>query len=96
MKGQVTAVGNTEVARRCINIFDVGVARRSFVIVTGMDWLLVGVSDGHDREMLGLARSQALTAFGLREKDLDLGHHKVGLFTVHIILLTLTFFHRYF
>ena len=35
-----------------------------------------GITEGHEREMVGQAR----TAFGLGEKDLVLGQHKVRLF----------------
>jgi myosin heavy subunit len=37
VKGQVKAVGMTEMARRCVNVFEVGVTWRNFAIVTGMN-----------------------------------------------------------
>ena len=37
-----------------------------------------GDTEGHEREMVGQAR----TAFGLGDKDLVLGQHKVGMLSV--------------
>jgi chitin synthase len=50
-----------------------------------------GVTEGHEREMVGVAR----TAFGLGEKVLVLGQHKVRMFIVDIIISRFKFFHRY-
>ena len=91
MKGQVKAVGMTEMARRCINVFEVGMTPEEFCDRYRDGLTVSGVTKGHEREMV----VQARTAFGLGEKDLVLGQHKVGMFIVHIIL-SLTFFYRYF
>ena len=90
VKGQVKAVGMTEMARRCVNVFEVGMTPE--FCDRYRDGLTArGVTEGHEREMVGQAR----TAFGLGEKDLVLGQHKVCTIFL-IIILVLTVFHRYF
>ena len=91
MKGQVKPVGMTEMARRCINIFEVGTTPEEFCDHYRDGLTASGVIEGHEREMVGQAR----TTFGLGEKDLVLGQHKVR--TIVLITISiLTVFHRYF
>ena len=84
VKGQVKAVGMTEMARCCVNIFEVGMTPEEFCeryrdgLTTG------GITEGHDREMV----AQARTAFGLGDKDLVLGKHKVSCVPLFIIILS--------
>ena len=55
-----------------------------------------GITEGHDREMV----AQARTAFGLGDKDLVLGKHKVSCVPLFIIIFLFsrdkTFFHKVF
>jgi chitin synthase len=91
VKGQVKAVGMTEMARRCINVFEVGMTPEEFCDRYRDGLTTNGVTKGNEREMVGQARN----VFGLGEKDLVLGQHKV--WHVHInLFLILTFFDRYF
>ena len=76
VKGQVKAVGMTEMARRCVNVFEVGMTPEEFCDRYRDGLTAGGVTEGHDREMV----AQARTAFGLGEKDLVLGQHKVSIF----------------
>ena len=76
VKGQVKAVGMTEIARRCINVFEVGMTPEEFCDRYRDGLTASGVTEGHEREMV----AQARTAFGLGEKDLVLGQHKVSMF----------------
>ena len=91
VKGQVKAVGMTEMARRCVNVFEVGMTPEEFCDRYREGLAAGGVTEGHGREMVGQAR----TTFGLGEKDLVLGQHKVGMFIVDIIISRFKFFHRY-
>ena len=91
VKGQVKAVGMTEMARRCVNVFEVGMTPEEFCDRYKEGLAAAGVSEGHEREMVGQARA----VYGLGEKDLVLGQHKVSMFIIHIILSRLKFFHRY-
>lgn len=76
MKGQVKAVGMTEMAKCCVSVFEVRMTPEEFCDRYRDGLTAGGVTEGHEREMV----AQARTAFGLREKDLVLGQHKVCLF----------------
>ena len=69
VKGQVKAVGMTEMARRCINVFEVGMTPEEFCDRYRDGLTTNGVTKGNEREMVGQARN----VFGLGEKDLVLG-----------------------
>jgi chitin synthase len=73
VKGQVRSIGLSEVARRCVVVMQVGMTPEEFCerYKEGLD--MVGVSEGDERERA----MQARTAFGLGDKDLVLGQHKV-------------------
>ncbi|PPQ71372.1 hypothetical protein CVT26_006274 [Gymnopilus dilepis] len=75
VKGQVKAVGLTEVARRCVNVFEVGMTPREFVERYREGLQAAGVIEGDEREVV----QQARTAFGLADRDLVLGTHRVFL-----------------
>ncbi|PPQ79006.1 hypothetical protein CVT25_002315 [Psilocybe cyanescens] len=75
VKGQVKALGLTEVARRCVNVFEVGMAPEEFCDRYAEGLQAGGVAEGDNRELI----AQARTAFGLLDKDLVLGTHKVFL-----------------
>ena len=62
----------TEMARRCINVFKVGMTLEEFCDRYRDGLTASGVTEGHDREMV----AQARTAYGLGEKDLVLGQPK--------------------
>ena len=75
MKGQVKAVGMTEMARCRIDVFEVGMTVEEFCDRYRDGLIASGVTKGHEQEMVGQAR----TVFSLREKDLVFGQHKVGM-----------------
>ena len=77
VKGQVKAVGMTEImmARRCINVFEVGMTPEEFCDRYRDGLTASGITEGHEREMV----AQARTAFGLGKKHLVL-EHKVSMF----------------
>ncbi|KAF4613327.1 hypothetical protein D9613_010804 [Agrocybe pediades] len=75
VKGQVKAVGLTEIARRCVNVFEVGMTPEEFCERYKEGLQAGGVVEGNEREVI----AQARTAFGLSERDLVLGTHKVFL-----------------
>jgi chitin synthase len=80
-------------ARRCVNVFKVGMTPEEICNCYRDGLTAGGVTEGHDQEMV----AQARTAFGLGEKDLVLGQHKVGLFHCSYYSLNIQhFFHRYF
>ena len=64
--------------------FEVGMTLEEFC-ERYRDGLTTGsVTEGHDREMV----AQARTAFGLGDKDLVLGKHKVSCVPLFIIILS--------
>ncbi|KAJ3510325.1 hypothetical protein NLJ89_g4744 [Agrocybe chaxingu] len=75
VKGQVKAVGLSEVARRCVNVFEVGMTPAEFCERYREGLQAGGVTEGDEREVI----EQARTAFGLSDRDLVLGTHKVFL-----------------
>ena len=76
VKGQVKAVGMTEVARRCVHVFEVGMTPEEFNERYREGLQAGGIVEGDAREVV----AQARTAFNLGEKDLVLGTHKVKIF----------------
>ena len=80
VKGQVKSVGLTEIAKRCINVFEVGMTPEEFCDRYSEGLAAAGVSRGDGRDMVGQAR----TVFGLGEKDLVLGQHKVSVTVIYI------------
>ncbi|KAF8905955.1 glycosyltransferase family 2 protein [Gymnopilus junonius] len=83
VKGQVKALGLTEVARRCVNVFEVGMTPREFAERYMEGLQAGGVVEGDEREVV----QQARTVFGLNERDLVLGTHRV--------FLSQTAFHKF-
>jgi chitin synthase len=75
VKGQGKAVGMTELAKRCINVFEVGMTPEEFCDRYREGLNAAGVTEGSTRELVGQAR----TAFGLGEKNLVLGQHRVSI-----------------
>ncbi|TFK68108.1 glycosyltransferase family 2 protein [Pluteus cervinus] len=75
VKGQVRSVGLTEIARRCVTVFEVGMTPEEFCerYKEGMDH--ADVTEGNVREKV----EQARTALNLGESDLVLGQQKVFL-----------------
>ncbi|KAF8872468.1 glycosyltransferase family 2 protein [Infundibulicybe gibba] len=75
VKGQVRSVGLAEIARRNINVFEVGMTPDEFCerYKEGLD--AIGVSEGSEPERV----EQARTALGVDEKDIVLGQSKVYL-----------------
>ncbi|KAF5373421.1 hypothetical protein D9615_009450 [Tricholomella constricta] len=83
VKGQVRSVGLTEIAKRCANVFEVGMTPEEFCERYKMSLEAGGVTEGASSEKV----QQARTVFGLTEKDLVLGQHKV--FLSHLAFHTL-------
>ncbi|KJA23760.1 glycosyltransferase family 2 protein [Hypholoma sublateritium FD-334 SS-4] len=75
VKGQVKAAGLVEIAKRSVNVFEVTMTPEEFCERYSDGLSAGGVTEGDDREVI----AQARTAFGLGEKDLVLGLHKVFL-----------------
>ncbi|KAJ7473492.1 glycosyltransferase family 2 protein [Mycena latifolia] len=75
VKGQVRSAGLTQVARRGACVFEVGMTPAEFCERYAEGLEAGGVSEGEERERV----QQARTAFGLGEKDVVLGVHKVYL-----------------
>ncbi|KAF9531219.1 glycosyltransferase family 2 protein [Crepidotus variabilis] len=75
VKGQVKAVGMSEIARRNVNVFEVGMTPEEFTERYREGLQTAGVIEGDDREVI----AQAKTAFNLGERDLVVGVHKVYL-----------------
>ena len=73
VKGQVKALGVTEVARRCVNVFEVGMTPGEFCSRYNQGLQDAGVVEGGEREVI----EQARNVYGLNERDLILGTHKV-------------------
>ena len=76
VKGQVKAVGMTEMARCCVNVFEVGMTPEEFCDCYRDGLTAGGITEGHEREMV----AQARTAYCWRDMDVLLGQHKVGMF----------------
>lgn len=74
MKGQVKAMGMTEIARRCVNVFEVGMTPAEFCSRYSQGLQDVGVVEGDEREII----EQARKVHGLGERHLVLGVHKVS------------------
>jgi chitin synthase len=74
VKGQVRALGLPEVARRCVNVFEVGMTPREFCDRYHEQISGAGVVEGDNREQV----EQARTALGLAENDLVMGQYKVS------------------
>ncbi|KAF8064853.1 glycosyltransferase family 2 protein [Lyophyllum atratum] len=75
VKGQVRSVGLVEIAKRCVNVFEVGMTLEEFCDRYNVGLEAGGVREGTPAEKV----QQARTAFGLTERDLVLGQHKVFL-----------------
>ncbi|KAF8890149.1 P-loop containing nucleoside triphosphate hydrolase protein [Infundibulicybe gibba] len=73
VKGQVRSVGLAEIARRNINVFEVGMTPDEFCERYKESLDAIGVSEGSEQERV----EQARTAFGVDEKDIVLGQSKV-------------------
>jgi chitin synthase len=73
VKGQVKALGMTEIARRCVNIFEVGMTPAEFSSRYSQGLQDAGVVEGSEREVI----EQARKVYGLNERDMVLGIHKV-------------------
>ncbi|KAJ3999067.1 glycosyltransferase family 2 protein [Lentinula boryana] len=75
VKGQVRSLGLTEIAKRCVNVFEVNMMPEEFCDRYKEGLQEAGVVSGDDREQIENARS----ALGLNENDIVLGQHKVFL-----------------
>lgn len=73
VKGQVRSSGLSEVARRSVNMFEVGMTPEEFCDRYREPLKAIGVTEGEPRELV----DQARTALGLQPKDLVQGQQKV-------------------
>ena len=74
VKGQVRSQGLSEVARRCVNVFEVAMTPQEFVDRYRDTLVAANVHEGDPREQV----EQARTALALEEKDIVLGIRMVG------------------
>ncbi|TFY81864.1 hypothetical protein EWM64_g2154 [Hericium alpestre] len=75
VKGQIRSMGLPEIARRCVNVFEVGMTPREFCDRYRGQIADVGIMEGETREQI----EQARTTLNLSESDLVLGQYKVFL-----------------
>ncbi|KAI0315785.1 glycosyltransferase family 2 protein [Amylostereum chailletii] len=75
VKGQIRSYGLPEIARRCVNVFEVGMTPREFCDRYREQIAGAGVVEGDTREQIDQARS----VLDLKDKDLVLGQYKVFL-----------------
>ncbi|KAH9984858.1 glycosyltransferase family 2 protein [Russula vinacea] len=75
VKGQIRSLGLTEIARRCVNVFEVGMTPREFCDRYREKLAGVGITEGESREQIERARG----VLGLKDNDLVLGQYKVFL-----------------
>ena len=80
VKGQIRSLGLTEIARRCVNVFEVGMTPREFCDRYRDKLAAVGVTEGESREQIDRAR----TALDLKDNDLVLGQYKVSLYRISV------------
>lgn len=73
MKGQVRSIGLSEVARRCANVFQVGMTHREFVDRYRDPLATLGVVEGSNQERV----EQTRTSMNLDDHDVVLGQYKV-------------------
>ena len=73
VKGQVRSIGLTEIARRCVNVFEVGMTPEEFCDRYKEALDDANVEDGDPKDRV----ESAAMAFGLGEADAVLGQHKV-------------------
>ncbi|KAH9947887.1 glycosyltransferase family 2 protein [Amylocystis lapponica] len=75
VKGQVRSLGLAEIARRCVNMFEVNMTPEEFQDRYGAQLTALGIHEGEAREQV----EQARTTLGLQEADVVLGEHQVFL-----------------
>ncbi|CAL1709779.1 unnamed protein product [Somion occarium] len=75
VKGQVRSVGLSEIARRCVNVFEVTMTHEEFAQRYREPLSSSGIIEGGPKEQIGQAR----TALGLEERDLVDGANMVFL-----------------
>jgi chitin synthase len=75
VRGQIHSFGLTEVAKRNVCVFEVRMTPQEFVQRYREGLEAANVTEGNDRERV----EQARTAFGLGERDVVVGQHKVRL-----------------
>lgn len=73
VKGQVRSLGLSEIARRCVNVFEVNMTPDEFVSRYKDQLSTLGIVEGDPREQV----EQARTALGLEERDVVVGAQKV-------------------
>ena len=81
VKGQIRSMGLTEIARRCVNVFEVGMTPREFCDRYREKLAGVGITEGESREQI----EQARTALGFKDNDLVLGQYKVSVYGIYVL-----------
>lgn len=76
VKGQVRSAGLSEIARRCVNVFEVGMTPEEFCERYQVPLGEMGIVEGSSQEQV----EQARTALSLTDRDIVLGQHKVRMF----------------
>lgn len=82
VKGQVRSAGLPEVARRCVNVFEVNMLPTEFCDRYKDQLTALNIHEGDPMMMV----QQARTALDLQERDIVQGQHKVGLFLFSALL----------
>lgn len=80
VKGQVRSVGLSEIARRCVNVFEVAMTPEEFVQRYQAPLSSVGIVEGGPTEQI----EQARTALSLEERDAVVGMHMVAIIALWI------------
>ncbi|KAG6370849.1 P-loop containing nucleoside triphosphate hydrolase protein [Boletus reticuloceps] len=75
IKGQIQSLGLTEVSKRNVNVFEVGLTLDEFCTRYGEPMAKMGVMDGSAKEKV----EQTRNVLGLQETDIVLGQYKVFL-----------------
>ncbi|KAF8447874.1 P-loop containing nucleoside triphosphate hydrolase protein [Boletus edulis BED1] len=75
IKGQIRSLGLTEVSKRNVNVFEVGLTLDEFCTRYGEPMAKMGVMDGSAKEKV----EQTRNVLGLQETDIVLGQYKVFL-----------------
>ncbi|KAF8121277.1 P-loop containing nucleoside triphosphate hydrolase protein [Boletus edulis] len=75
IKGQIRSLGLTEVSKRNVNVFEVGLTLDEFCTQYGEPMAKMGVMDGSAKEKV----EQTGNVLGLQETDIVLGQYKVFL-----------------
>ena len=81
VKGQIRSLGLTEVSKRNVNVFEVGLTPEEFCTRYKEPMAKMGVADGSAKEKFERTRQ----ILGLQEIDMVLGQYKVNFKRIHVM-----------